>query len=61
MPLIPQQDIVVVQLAGGTPAMAVAKLHEQLETYPLVRIISIAMKSMTAMPGVDLVAVVETI
>ena len=61
MPLIPQQDVVVVSNSGGTVDQAVAKLHKELEVYPNVRIVSISIAFTSLAMGVQLVAVVETV
>jgi hypothetical protein len=58
MPLIPQQDIVVVNAVGVGAQLSSAadELRKRLESYPPCRIISIS-----AVGGRDLVAVIETI
>lgn len=61
MPLIPQQDIVVVNALGATPPVAVEQLKKKLEAYPPCKVVSIAMMSSVGAPGTDLVAVIETI
>lgn len=61
MPLIPQQDIVVVEDIGGSLTSAVEKLTTQLDGYPPCRIVSIAIKQSAVIYGIELVAVVETI
>jgi hypothetical protein len=61
MPLIPQQNVIVVDNSGGTIDKAVAELHKQLEVYPPVRIVSISIAFTALAMGVQLVAVVETV
>ncbi|WP_166871500.1 hypothetical protein [Salinibacterium sp. ZJ450] len=61
MPLIPQQNIIVIDNSGGTVEKAVAKLYKELEVYPAVRIVSISITFTSLAMGVQLVAVVETV
>lgn len=61
MPLIPQQNVIVVDNSGGTVDQAVTKLHKELEAYPDVRIVSISITFTSLAMGVQLVAVVETV
>lgn len=61
MPLIPQQNVVVIGGSGLTINNAVAKLHDELEVYPDVRIVSISVTFSSLSMGVQLVAVVETL
>lgn len=51
----------MIQDSGGTATSAAEKLRAELERYPPARIISVSMMSMTAWPGVELIAIVETI
>jgi hypothetical protein len=61
MPLIPQQNVIVVSNPGGTVDQAVAELHKELEVYPPVRIVSISITFTSLAMGVQLVAVIETV
>jgi len=62
MPLIPQQDVIVVEgLKNGSAAAHVEALRQKLDAYPPCRIISISVGT-TQFGGVEkLVAVVESV
>lgn len=61
VPLIPQQDIIVIQDLGGTSVTAAEKLRTRLEEYPPSRIVAISVKNSSVIFGTELVAVIETI
>jgi hypothetical protein len=59
MPLIPQQDVLVVPYFKGGLDGAVKKLRKDLEDYPPCRIVSIAMQTSGGLTA-ELVVVIET-
>ena len=59
MPLVPLQDIIVIQDLGGTATTAVAKLKERLKAYPEMRVVSIAIRDTQVAAGTEIIAVVE--
>ncbi len=62
MPLIPQQNVIVIEQHNGKFEDAVKKLMEILEPYPPCRIVSVAIEAARVLGDVPtLVAVVETV